>query len=186
MDTPSSLQSLQRAVEAGERFRYLLFWGHTARGRTGSGGVGRECLSQWYPSAFEVDGQRYPTAEHFMMAGKARLFGDAEALEAILAARGPGAAKALGRGVRGFDEEAWVAHRFDLVVAGSVAKFSQAPALGAFLRATGTAVLVEASPRDRIWGIGLAASDPAAEDPRRWRGANLLGFALMETRRRIS
>jgi ribA/ribD-fused uncharacterized protein len=172
------LQSLRRAVEAGKRFRFLLFWGHASRAAS----LGRECLSQWYPAPFEVDGRRYPTAEHFMMAGKARLFGDAEVLEQILAARTPGAAKALGRKVRGFDEATWASHRFDLVVAGSTAKFSQDPALAGFLRDTGEKVLVEASPRDRIWGIGLAASHPAAEDPRRWRGLNLLGFALMAAR----
>jgi ribA/ribD-fused uncharacterized protein len=63
-----------------------------------------------------------------------------------------------------------------------VAKFTQNEDLGAFLRATGRRVLVEASPRDRIWGIGMGASNPDAQVPARWRGNNLLGFALMDAR----
>jgi ribA/ribD-fused uncharacterized protein len=173
--------TLRSRVTAGETFTYLPFWGHTRRGRT----LGRECLSQWYPASFEVEGDRYPTAEHFMMAGKARLFGDDEALQRILAAKSPGEAKKLGRGVRGFDGDIWSAHRSPIVVQANVAKFGQDPALKAFLLATGDKVLVEASPRDRIWGIGLGPDNPAAHDPHAWRGLNLLGFALMEARDRL-
>lgn len=120
-----------------------------------------------------------------MMAGKALLFGDARAHQAILVAKGPGAAKALGREVRGFDEARWVAHRFGLVVEANLAKFSQNPPLAQFLASTGTKVLVEASPVDRIWGIGLARDHEDAERPARWRGLNLLGFALMDVRARL-
>jgi len=124
----------------------------------------------------------YPTAEHFMMAEKARLFGDDEARARILKAGSPAAAKKLGRTVRGFTEAAWARARFDIVVAGSRAKFGQNADLAAFLAATGDRVLVEASPVDRIWGIGLAATSPAATQPEKWRGLNLLGFALMVAR----
>jgi ribA/ribD-fused uncharacterized protein len=169
-------------VQAGAQPEYLFFWGHTAKGGSR---VGQECLSQWYPAPFVVDGVTYPTAEHFMMAGKARLFGDAHAAEAILRASDPGAAKQLGRKVVGFDEARWEAHRFDLVVAGNVAKFAQSPRLLGFLLRTGSGVLVEASPVDTIWGIGLAADNPLARDPHAWRGLNLLGFALMLARSRL-
>jgi ribA/ribD-fused uncharacterized protein len=118
-----------------------------------------------------------------MMAEKARLFGDDEAREKILAAASPAAAKKLGRAVRGFHERKWERARFDIVVAGSRAKFGQNAALGAFLTGTRERVLVEASPVDRIWGIGLAATSPAATQPENWRGLNLLGFALMVARR---
>lgn len=120
------------------------------------------------------------------MACKARLFGDDASLPAILAARTPAEAKNLGRLVRSFDEARWVSARFELVVAGNVAKFGQDPALRAYLFGTGKRVLVEASPRDRVWGIGLGASDDRATDPSRWRGHNLLGFALMEARARLA
>ncbi len=133
-----------------------------------------------------VDGVEYATAEHWMMAGKARLFGDAEAERAVLAAKHPAEAKKAGRLVRGFDEETWRRERFGLVAEGSVHKFRAAAELRGFLLATGDRVLVEASPVDRVWGIGLAAADAGAEDPERWRGLNLLGFALMEARERLA
>jgi ribA/ribD-fused uncharacterized protein len=175
--------TLIAASRRGARIAYLFFWGHRAASKSK---LGKECLSQWWPAAFVVDGSRYASAEHFMMAEKARLFGDEAARAHILEAPSPAAAKALGRKVRGFDEGRWQAARFAIVVAGSEAKFRQNAKLGAFLVETGERVLVEASPRDRIWGIGLAADDPRAKDPDQWRGSNLLGFALMEARRRIT
>ncbi|WP_030289248.1 NADAR family protein [Streptomyces catenulae] len=181
-DLPPDLPALRRAVAAGRRFRYIHFWGHAPRR---DGALGPSCLSQWWPAPFTVDGVTYATAEHWMMAGKARLFGDAEAERRAVEARHPGEAKAAGRTVRGFDDARWQEHRFALVVEGSVHKFGSDPALGDFLRATRRRVLVEASPVDRIWGIGLAADDERAADPARWRGPNLLGFALMEARRRL-
>jgi ribA/ribD-fused uncharacterized protein len=120
-----------------------------------------------------------------MMAGKARLFGDTDGVAAVLRAASPGAAKAAGRKVRGFDKDRWTTARYDIVVTGNLAEFGQHPDLRDFLLATGRKVLVEASPYDRIWGIGMAASNPDAARPSRWRGLNLLGFALMEVRERL-
>lgn len=137
------------------------------------------------PRAFEHDGVRYETAEHFMMAGKARLFRDDEMLAQILASRTPAEAKALGRSVRDYDDVAWGRARWQIVVEGNVGKFGAHDDLRAFLLGTGERVLVEASPRDRIWGIGMGASNPDAQHPARWRGQNLLGFALMEARARL-
>lgn len=173
---------LVRRAAAGEQVEYLRFWGHRPRK---DGRVGTACLSQWWPAAFEVDGERFATAEHFMMVGKARLFGDEQAAAAILAAGEPAVAKKLGRTVRGFDDEAWRAAAFDIVVRGNHAKFGQHENLGKFLVGTGDAVLVEASPVDAVWGIGLAADDPRAAKPATWRGTNLLGFALMDVRDRL-
>ncbi|MFJ6214657.1 NADAR family protein [Streptomyces sp. NPDC092296] len=177
-----SRAELAALAAAGATVKYLMFWGHRPQR---DGGPGPGCLSQWWPSAFTVDGVEYATAEHWMMAGKARLFGDEEALGRILAARTPAEAKKLGRLVRGFREEEWEQRRFELVVAGSTAKFGQDPALTAYLLGTRQRVLVEASPQDRVWGIGLAADDERAADPARWRGLNLLGFALMAARSRL-
>lgn len=176
-------EDLAESIAAGARPKWLMFWGHRPQ-RDGS--IGPGALSQWWPSPFTVDGVRYAGAEHWMMAGKARLFGDEASLAAILAARSPAEAKKLGRLVRGFDEGRWAAERFELVVAGNTAKFGQEPALRAYLLGTANRVLVEASPRDRVWGIGLAASDGRATDPSRWPGRNLLGFALMEARARLA
>lgn len=177
-----SRDALVRAVRAGERIKYLHFWGHAPRA---DGRVGASCLSQWWPSPFAVDGVTYATAEHWMMAGKARLFEDPEAERRVLDAGHPAEAKKAGRLVRGFDEAIWERERFRIVVEGSVHKFAAHADLREFLVNTGDRVLVEASPVDRVWGIGLAADDEAAADPERWRGPNLLGFALMEARGRL-
>ncbi|MGA4543901.1 NADAR family protein [Uniformispora flossi] len=180
---PRDVAALLALTGTGKRVKFLHFWGHQPQA---DGSVGAGCLSQWYPSPFTVDGVTYATAEHWMMAGKARMFGDATAEKRAVKATHPKEAKAVGREVRGFDEATWVAGRFALVVAGNVAKFGQDPALRAFLLGTGSRVLVEASPRDRIWGIGLGAQNENADRPENWRGLNLLGFALMETRARLA
>ncbi|MER7399653.1 NADAR family protein [Streptomyces sp. NPDC000151] len=182
-DGPRSVAELCAALESGGKHEYVYFWGHAPR-RDGS--LGASCFSQWWPAPFEVDGVRYATAEHWMMAGKARLFGDRQAWQRVLRAGHPKQAKDAGRAVRGFDDETWQRHRYDLVVEGSVRKFGQDAALRDYLLGTGQRVLVEASPLDRIWGIGLAADDERAADPARWQGLNLLGFALMEARQRLA
>jgi ribA/ribD-fused uncharacterized protein len=120
-----------------------------------------------------------------MMAEKARLFGDQAAAALILAAGGPAAAKTIGRQVRGFSDERWAAARFDIVVRGNVAKFGADQSLRAYLLSTGDDVLVEASPTDRVWGIGVRDQDDRARQPDRWPGLNLLGFALVEARRQL-
>lgn len=176
-------EQLAQSIASGGVPKWLMFWGHQPQA---DGSVGKGCLSQWWPCTFTVDEVEYASAEHWMMAAKSRLFDDGDALPRILAAGTPAEAKALGRVVRGFDEQVWAANRFELVVAGNVAKFGQDPALLSFLLGTANRVLVEASPRDRIWGIGLGAANEHATDPARWRGLNLLGFALMETRDRLA
>ncbi len=182
IDEIRSRESLIERVRSGERIKYLCFWGHRP---LPDGRLGPSCLSQWWPSPFTVDGVAYPTAEHWMMAAKARLFEDAEGERRVLAAGHPAEAKKAGRLVRGFDAEVWERERFGVVVEGSVHKFASDPALRAFLLGTGDRVLVEASPVDRVWGIGLAPSDTAATDPERWQGENVLGFALMAARGRL-
>ena len=170
---------LEAAVRAKSRPKLLFFWGHQP---SKDGRITTSCLSQWWPAPFSVGGLTYPTAEHWMMAGKARLFGDDQTATQILGAGSPRQAKQLGRQVSRFDAAKWDAEKYRIVTDGSFEKFRQHPALGAFLLSTGDQVLVEASPVDRIWGIGLAADDERAGNPLLWRGENLLGFALMEAR----
>ncbi|MDE3724881.1 NADAR family protein [Nocardiopsis sp. N85] len=181
--SPENARSAADLAKTTGRVQYLHFWGHRPHP---SGKVSASCLSQWWPADFTVDGALYRTAEHYMMAGKARLFGDDEALAEIIEAGHPRDAKEIGRRVRGFDQAVWEASRFDIVVAANVAKFGQHSDLRYFLLGTGNRVLVEASPRDRVWGIGLGAGHDDAGRPERWRGLNLLGFALMEARARLA
>jgi ribA/ribD-fused uncharacterized protein len=103
----------------------------------------------------------------------------------VLQAATPREAKAIGRRVRSFDADTWRANAYPIVVLGNLAKFGQHKDLRAFLLGTGSRVIVEASPRDRIWGIGLGAQNPDTRYPSRWCGRNQLGFALMEVRERL-
>ncbi|MDQ9009358.1 NADAR family protein [Acinetobacter gerneri] len=177
------LENLQEMVKHGQHFKYLFFWGHTPKQENAAD---KSCLSQWYPSAFNVDGIDYPTAEHYMMAQKAKLFQDHEIFQQIVSVKTPGEVKALGRKVKNYDEEIWQAHRFNIVVEGNRAKFSQNSGLKQFLQSTQNRILVEASPVDNIWGIGLAEDHLDATNPESWQGLNLLGFALMEARQQLS
>ncbi|GAK52165.1 hypothetical protein U14_03416 [Candidatus Moduliflexus flocculans] len=175
-------EELIQFVASGRPITYLFFWGHQ---REKDGTISKSCLSNWFPAAFTLDGVAYATTEHYMMARKAQLFGDMQTYHAILTANTPQEAKALGRKVAGFVEPTWNAHRFEIMVTGNAAKFSQHQDLQRFLLSTGDAILVEASPYDTIWGIGMSASDPQIENPQAWNGLNLLGFALMEVRSRL-
>ena len=139
-------------------------------------------FSQWHPCTFVVDGRTFNCAEQFMMHGKAQLFGDADVAARLLDTADPKQHKALGRKVKGFDDARWRAARLGIVKAGNRAKFTQNAELLAQLVATRGTTLVEASPYDRIWGIGLAATDPRAQNRETWRGQNLLGQILTELR----
>ena len=179
---PLSREALIVACKADAAFKYTTFWSHRPRGRE----LVVECFSQWFPSEFEHAGYRYPTAEHWMMASKARLFGDVEMERKILSAESPGAAKRWGAEVSNFDESIWEDHWESVVTEGCLLKFGQDPTLRRFLLGTGSRILVEASPTDRIWGIGLAADHPDVLAPERWLGLNLLGFCLMRARAQLA
>ena len=176
-----NVDELVACVSSGQAAKYVYFWGHTQRGSE----VGKSCLSQWYSSVFKHSNISFPTAEHFMMYRKAELFGDAEISSNILKADSPGEAKALGRKIRAFDETAWREFRWDIAVNGNYAKFSQNEPLREYLLATGSRVLVEASPVDPIWGIGLDYKTAIHRHPSEWKGENLLGFVLMEVRSKL-
>ena len=139
-------------------------------------------FSQWFRCSFRGGKLAFNCAEQYMMHGKALLFGDAAIAAEILAADHPRQHKALGRKVKGFDDAVWKRERVAIVRAGNRAKFTQNAELRELLLATAPTTLVEASPYDKIWGIGLAASDPRAQDRAQWRGQNLLGQILTELR----
>jgi ribA/ribD-fused uncharacterized protein len=146
-------------------------------------------FSQWEPSVFILDGIEYNCAEQYMMACKAALFEDEASLEEIMDAEDPGVQKALGRQVVGFDEDVWSEdedngrpHCWNFVWRGNMAKFSQNKHLLDDLLATKGTTLAEASPYDRIWGIGLRANDPRAQNRENWNGLNWLGEVLTSVR----
>ncbi|HTL86559.1 MAG TPA: NADAR family protein [Acidimicrobiia bacterium] len=139
-------------------------------------------FSQWYRCTFTVGANTFNCAEQYMMHGKALLFGDTETATKILAADHPRDHKALGRKVKPFDDAVWKRECEAIVRAGNHAKFTQNEDLREKLFATNGTTLVEASPYDKIWGIGLAATDPRAKDPSQWKGRNLLGKILTELR----
>lgn len=170
---------LLEQYQKDSKIKYVFFWGHQP---TKDGSISESCFSQWWPSSFTVDGIAYKTAEHWMMAQKARLFEDQHHLNLILTCSSPAEAKKLGRQIANFDTTLWDQHKYAFVVEGNYHKFSQNANLRAFLLHTGERVLVEASPVDSIWGIGMAKNDEAIYDPTKWKGENLLGFALMEVR----
>ncbi|MCC8141963.1 MAG: NADAR family protein [Lachnospiraceae bacterium] len=145
-----------------------------------------EFLSNWYVSPFELDGIRFFCIEQYMMYRKAAVFHDEEAMAAILASDDQGEIKALGRGVKNYDGTTWEGLRQAVVFRGMLAKFSQNPKLLDLLRATGDAVLVECSPTDQIWGVGLLLDDERRYDPLQWQGQNLCGYTLMEVREQLT
>lgn len=138
--------------------------------------------SQWHPSVFKVDGVEYSCAEQFMMAEKARVFGDDAALERIMATTSPREQKGIGRRVKGFEATVWNSVCRGVVYRGNLAKFEQNARFGGALLKTGGRTIVEASPLDAIWGIGLSKDDPRALQPAQWLGTNWLGVAIMQVR----
>lgn len=177
-----SVYEVREAFKRKENLNYLFFWGHTA---PKDGGIGQSYLSQWYMSDFTIDKVKYICMEQYMMAEKARLFKDEIVLKQILKSRDPKTMKALGRKVKNFDEEIWKENRVDIVKNGNMAKFSQNKTLRTVLILTGDKILVEASPFDRIWGIGMGINDKDIINPLMWKGENLLGFALMAVREEL-
>ena len=181
IDQIKDTQSLLRFISAGNKVKYVFFWGH----KEADEAVTKACLSQWYSSPFEYDGFVYKTAEHFMMVEKAKLFDDHEKIQEILKADDPGKVKSIGRSIQYFNQAVWDEHKVGIAVRGNFEKFRQNKKLEEFLVNTKQRVLVEASPVDKIWGVGLESKDPLIENPNDWQGRNLLGFSLMQARQQL-
>lgn len=140
-------------------------------------------FSQWYRSLFTIDGITYNCAEQYMMHQKALMMGDTESAKEIMnAGYDPRTHKALGRKVRPFDAKLWNEKCKEVVYKGSYAKFTQNRDLWEELKATAGTTLVEASPYDKIWGIGLYEDDPRAKKRETWLGTNWLGEVLTQVR----
>lgn len=177
-----SIAHLIGELESGKNLDLLFFWGHTQKL---DGKIGKECLSQWFDARFSFEDVEYKTAEHWMMAQKALLFNDMVSFDKIVRSHTPKEAKALGRKVENFGPDVWNEHKYQIVVAGNLHKFTQNTELFNYLKGTKDRYLVEASPVDSIWGIGVSENSEEADNPYAWPGENLLGFALMEVRDRL-
>ena len=171
--------SIATFIHSAKKLKFVFFWKPNAEV------VDESCFSQWQPSPFSVDGDKYYCAEQYMMAEKARLFGDEEVEEEIMNTSDPKLMKALGRKVRNFDPQVWDKAKYSIVLNGNYYKFTQNKEMMDFLLSTGDKILVEASPMDTIWGIGLGKDNEKAHNIASWRGKNFLGFALMEVRDEI-
>lgn len=174
-----NLDWIYEEAQNNRQIKYLFFWGHQP---SKDGTITASCLSQWWECEFIVDDILYKSAEHWMMAEKARLFQDEEILEKIINCKSPAEAKKLGRQVRNFEAKKWEENRYEIVKKGNYFKFKQNAEMKTFLLNTKNRILVEASPVDSIWGIGLAKDNEKSYYPNHWKGLNLLGFALMEVR----
>ena len=174
-----TLEQIRKEYRMGKRLKYCMFWKpQSATDNT----VHKGCLSQWQTSPFVCGTEHYCCMEQYMMAQKALLFDDEEIRQKILSSQSPQRIKALGQKVRNFNETVWKQAKFAIILNGNYMKFTQNPQLKNFLLQTGNKVLVEASPYDGIWGIKMAETDKMAQNPLKWNGFNLLGFALMEVR----
>lgn len=142
-------------------------------------------LSNWYPSKFTVDDVNFSSMEQYMMYKKAVCFRDKDTADRILATNDVAKIKALGRLVADYNESYWNGVRQIVVFEGLIAKFSQNEDLKKLLKATENAVLAECAVKDRIWGIGLLMKDPERFEIDKWKGQNLLGYALMMVRERL-
>lgn len=142
----------------------------------------QDVFSQWHPCSFVVNGVQFSCAEQAMMYFKAQVFEDQEIAAKILESDNPKEHKALGRKVKNFDADVWNDAKNHAVVSINFAKFEQNPELKSKLLETGNRDLVEASPYDRIWGIGMGANAPGVDDPKNWKGKNLLGICLVTVR----
>lgn len=159
----------------------ILFWGYKPIDK-----IGKNCFCQWFPSTFVADGITYSCAEQYMMAQKAKLFGDKESFDKIIASTNPKEMQQFGREVKNFDQNIWNENKFSIVRTGNLYKFSQNKEMKEFLLSTKDELIAEASPYDCVWGIGYKEDNPLSKDISQWRGENLLGKAIMDVRKELS
>lgn len=171
--------TLKSLSESPKKQKFLFFWGHRPAAHSI---ITKSCFSQWWIEDFMIGNEVFCCMEQYMMASKARLFGDETMRQLIMTNKDPKSIKALGRGVRGFDETIWDKFKYSIVSNGNYYKFLQNSSLLDFILSTSNRILVEASPYDKVWGIGLQESDENIENPKFWQGENLLGFALTQIR----
>ena len=151
--------------------KYVFFWGSE--------------FSNWYECKFRYKNLTFFNSEQAFMWEKAVFFGDMDIAELIMKTPSPNQNKKLGRIVKNFNADVWLSAGYEIMVAVNLAKFSQNLILKDVLLSTEDKIIVEASPYDTIWGIGLYHEDDRVLDEKNWKGMNLLGKALMEVRKKL-
>jgi ribA/ribD-fused uncharacterized protein len=151
--------------------KYVFFWGSE--------------FSNWFACKFRYKSITFFNSEQAFMWEKAVFFGDMESAEKILKTPSPSECKALGKKVKNFDAAIWLTEGYKVMFSVNLAKFNQNHRLKDTLISTGNKIIVEASPYDVIWGIGLGSEDDRCLDETQWRGQNLLGKVLMDVRKRL-
>ncbi len=139
-------------------------------------------LSNWYPSPFDLDGVHFSSAEQYIMFQKCMIFGDEASAKAVLATDDPETQQAIGRNAKGYVGAVWAGQRQLVAVRGLLVKFNQNEDLKQKLLDTGDSYLVECAHSDTIWACGVRLNEDERFDAGKWRGQNILGFALMEVR----
>lgn len=160
-------------------YSYLFFWGHTRQ---------NGYLSNFYPASFKDESLTYNCSEQYFMKKKQELFDptNVKLAKQIMSEYRPTKIKQYGRMVKNYDEKKWTEVRYNIMLDANILKFKQNDYLLQELLKTTNDVIVEASPRDKIWGIGLSESAARKIAPQKWPGYNLLGKALMETRDKLN
>ena len=161
---------------SGQDLNFTFFW------KTSKGILDEGCFSQWQISHFSFRGIQYSSAEQFMMAHKAIAFNDRETLKEIMNESHPRKIKKLGRQIVNFNSDTWDKYKYCVALIGNYCKFDQNEKMKQILINTGDNIIVEASPYDKIWGVGLDENDSRIMNPLYWEGENLLGFVLMKVR----
>ena len=176
-----TVNDLIKEFNADIKLDYVFFW----QTDEGKGYSSKGCFSQWQTSNFIAEARRYFCAEQYMMGRKALAFDDLETFEKIMSANHPREIKSLGRKIKNFDQTEWDYVKYSIVLNGNFYKFTQNEKMLEVLLSTENKILVEASPFDEIWGVGLSEDDEKIKNPNYWKGQNMLGFALMEVRDEI-
>lgn len=143
-------------------------------------------MSNWCPARFEKDGMTFDNSEQYFMFKKAWFFKDFQAVKQILQSTDPQTVKSIGRTIKNYDDFKWAKVRVQFMYEANFLKYSKNPEFKKMLLSTGDKILVEASPVDTIWGIGLDENDPDAFDQTKWKGLNLLGQVLMDVRKELT
>lgn len=169
-DLTHTIKTVRKRFTDGEKLSFLFFYSN------------KDIYSNWYPAKFTIDNIQFANSEQAMMYYKAVLFQDSRICSLLKKEKNPATCKRLGRAIEGFNESKWQNCRCKIMTKVLYNKFSQNPKLKEQLLATDDKILVEASPYDTIWGIGLDKNDNRTLNPNYWKGLNLLGFCLMEVR----